>query len=170
MRRVRLVLFALFGATLAGCAAYRLGPTGGQNSGERSIQVNFFQNQTIEPRLVEAVAQALRRNLQQDGTYRLRSAGDADVIVNGVIIRYERVPISFQPTDVISVQDYEEKLIAKVTATERISGKVVLDREVTGRTIVSVGTDLASAERQAIPLLANDLARNATTYLTEGSW
>jgi Lipopolysaccharide-assembly len=170
MRLVRLVASALLGAALAGCAGYRLGPTGGQGSGERSIQVNFFKNQTIEPRLVEAVAQALRRNLQQDGTYRLRSGGDADLIVNGVIIRYERVPVSFQPTDVISVQDYEEKLIARVTATERISGKTVLDREITGRTMVSVGTDLPSAERQAIPLLADDLARNATTYLAEGSW
>ena len=50
------------------------------------------------------------------------------------------------------------------------SGKVVFDREVTGRTTVRVGSDLPSAERQAVPVLAEDFARNATTLLAEGTW
>jgi hypothetical protein len=33
-----------------------------------------------------------------------------------------------------------------------------------------VGTDLADAERQSLPLLAEDLARNVTVLLTEGTW
>ena len=61
-------------------------------------------------------------------------------------------------------------LTVKVTATERVGGKVVLDRDVTGRTTVRVGADLPSAERQALPLLADDFARNATTLLVEGTW
>jgi hypothetical protein len=53
---------------------------------------------------------------------------------------------------------------------ERLGGKKVLDREVSGRTTVRVGSDLASAERQAIPLLAEDLAKNITALLVEGAW
>jgi len=68
------------------------------------------------------------------------------------------------------VRDYQVTLMVKVTATERATGKVVLDREVSGRTTVRVGSDLPSAERQALPLLADDLARNATTLLVEGTW
>lgn len=155
---------------LWGCAGYRLGPVRPELTGGKSIQVNFFENKTLEPRLVEAVNHALRKTLQQDGSYKLNTTGDGDVIVNGALLRYERQGVSFQPNDILTVRDYQVMLIAKVTATERASGKVVLDREVTGRTTVRAGTDLSSADRQALPLLAEDLARKATSLLVEGTW
>lgn len=170
-RQVRLLLVAgAVVALLTGCAGYRLGPTGGQVSGAQSIFVALFQNQTIEPRLPEAVAHALRRTVQLDGTHRLSSSTDADLLMEGVLIRYERSPVAFQRSDILSVQEYEVRLIARVQVKERATGRKVLDREVTGRTAVSVGQDLTAAERQALPLLAEDLARNATTFLVEGAW
>ena len=153
-----------------GCAAYRLGPTNGAVAQARSVQVRFFQNQTQEPRLVEAVAAALRKTLQQDGTYRLSTQGDADVVVTGVITRFDRMGLSYQPTDVITARDYRVSLYARVTAIERMTGKTNLQREVIGRTTIRVGNDLASAERQAVPLLAEDLARNVTSLLVDGDW
>src|ERR1043165_2687288 len=41
------------GIGLTGCAGYHLGPTNGVRAGERSVQVNPFVNQTIEPRSEE---------------------------------------------------------------------------------------------------------------------
>ena len=38
-----------------GCAGYRLGPTNGLAAGEKSIQIIPFANQTMEPRLGDAV-------------------------------------------------------------------------------------------------------------------
>ena len=165
-----LFLVAGLALGLCGCAGYRLGPANPGLTRGKTVQVNFFGNKTLEPRLVEAVNHALRKSLQQDGTYKLNTRGDGDIIVNGAILRYERQGVSFQPKDILTVRDYQVTLMVKVTATERATGKVVLDREVTGRTTVRVGSDLPSAERQALPLLADDLARNATTLLTEGTW
>src|SRR5437667_9167667 len=165
-----LFLVAGLALGLCGCAGYRLGPANPGLTRGKTVQVNFFGNRTLEPRLVEAVNHALRKSLQQDGTYKLNTRGDGDIIVNGAILRYERQGVSFQPNDILTVRDYQVTLMVKVTATERATGKVVLDREVTGRTTVRVGSDLPSAERQALPLLADDLARNATTLLTEGTW
>ena len=85
-------------------------------------------------------------------------------------MRYERQGVSFQPNDILTARDYQVTLTVKVTATERAGGKVVVDREVTGRTTVRIGSDLASADRQALPLLADDFARKATTLLVEGTW
>jgi hypothetical protein len=169
---VSVAFFAALALILAacGCTGYRLGPVTAQTERGKSIQVNFFQNHTLEPRLVEAVNQALRKNLQQDGTYKLNTRGAGDIIINGVIVNYQRQGLSFQPTDTLTVRDYQITLVTKVTAVERGSGKVILDREVTGRTTVRSGTDLPSAERQALPLLADDLAKNATTLLVEGAW
>lgn len=155
---------------LPGCAGYKVGPTTGGPAGSRSIQVNLFQNATLEPRLIEAVGSALRKSLQQDGTYRLNTSGDGDIVVNGVITRFERAGVSYQPKDILTVRDFELRLVAHITAVDRSTGKTLLDREVAGRTTIRVGDDLPSAERQAFPVVADDLARNATSLLVDGSW
>jgi hypothetical protein len=155
---------------LAGCAGYQLGPVNGETAGEKSVQVVPFNNQTLEPRLGDAVTQALREQLQTDGTYHLaNSAGD--VVVSGVITGYSRQGLSFSSSDVLTASNYRVQVVALVTARDRETGKLLMDRKkVTGYTLVHVGTDLASAERQAMPLLAQDLAQRVTQQLTEGMW
>lgn len=155
---------------ITGCAGYKLGPTNGMPAGARSVQVNLFKNDTLEPRLIEAVAQALRKRLQQDGTYRLDTSGSGDLVVNGVITKFEREGISFQPNDVITVRDYSLSITAKITVRDRQSGKIVLDRDVTGKTTIRVGQDMASSQRQAVPMIADDLAGRATSLLVDGAW
>jgi hypothetical protein len=164
------LLAGIVGLIFNGCAGYRLGPTSGISAGAKSVQVNPFLNETMEPRLGEPLTQALRKSLQQDGAYRLRTAGDSDVVVSGVITAFSRSELSLQPNDLATVRDYTLYLTAQVKAVERASGKILLDKPVVGRTTVRVGTDLASAERQALPLLAEDLARKATMLLVDGSW
>jgi hypothetical protein len=163
--------FVLVTALMAftGCA-YRLGPSNGERAGGRSIQVNPFQNKTVEPRLIEAVSFALRRQLQQDGTYTLDTQNEGDIVVNGVIVSYERHSLSFQSRDVLTPRDYRLTIIAHVTARERASGKTLLDRRITGHSDIRIGPDLSSAERQALPLVAAELARSTTALLVDGSW
>ncbi|MCD6050266.1 MAG: hypothetical protein K0Q55_1669, partial [Verrucomicrobia bacterium] len=129
-----------------------------------------FQNKTGEPRLIEAVTQQLRKTLQQDGTFKLDTRGESDVVVTGTLVRYDRGGVTFQPSDIRTVRDYNVTVTAHVIARERSSGKVVLERMIAGRTTLRAGSDLASAERQTLPNLAEDLARNITTYLVDGSW
>src|SRR5688572_19337034 len=107
-RRSNLALlsFVIVLTFLMGCAGYRLGPTNGMPAGSRSVQVNLFENLTWEPRLTEPVATSLRRALQQDGTYRLATRGDADIIVEGTITEFDRSGLSFDPRDVLTVRDY----------------------------------------------------------------
>jgi hypothetical protein len=155
---------------VTGCAGYQLGPTNGERSGTRSVQINPFLNKTIEPRLSEWVTSSVRKQIQKDGTFRLNTHDEGDIIVTGTITAFDRSGISFQPTDVITPRDYWLSLIAHVTARERISGKVLLDRNVAGHTTMRVGADLSSAERQAAPLLADDLGRNITALLADGTW
>jgi len=163
-------LLCALAALLAGCAGYRLGPTGGQTAGTRSIQINPFVNQTIEPRLVEALTHALRKQIQQDGTFRLNTRNGGDIIVTGAILRYERESISVRSRDALTPRDYRITIVARVTARERATGKLLIDREVAGHTDVRAGADLFSAERQGIPLAAEFLATSATSLLADGPW
>ncbi len=169
---VRVTRAAVFAVVLAslGCAGYRLGPTGGLAPNARSVQIAFFENLTKEPRLVEAVSHAFRKRLQQDGTYRLETAGAGDLVVSGKLKRFTRNGISYTLGDVLQVQDYSLVLTAEVVVTERATGKVLLTREITGTSTIRVGNDLASGERQALPLIAEDLARRATTLIVDGTW
>jgi Lipopolysaccharide-assembly len=164
-----LLLIASIAILASGCAGYQLGPTAGP-AGETSVQINPFLNRTLEPRLTDAVALQLRKELQRDGAYRLASHDDGDIVVSGTITRYDRLEVSFEPNDVLTVRDYRLQLTAQIGAFDRRSGKVLLDQQVKGVTLVRVGTDLISSERQALPLLAEDLAKNVTRLLADGSW
>ncbi len=163
-------ILLLGAALLSGCAGYHLGPVNGAVAGEKSIEILPFNNQTLQPRLGDAVTQALRERLQTEGTYHLDTGGTADVVVTGVITRYHRVGVSYLNADVTTAQSFRINITAHVVARERATGKVLLDKDVTGYTLVSVGSDLASAERQAAPLLAEDLAQNISELITEGAW
>lgn len=154
---------------LTGCAGYKLGPTNGVEAGDKTIQLTPFANKTLEPRLGDAVTTAVRKRLQRDGTYHLATSGGADIIVTGVLTRYNRRELTFESHDVLTVKDYRVTVTAQVTAKSS-DGKVLFDKPVTGYTLVRVGNDLASSERQALPVLAEDLARNITELLVDGSW
>lgn len=170
-RLLKFFLPGLAALILAGCAGYHLGPVDGQMAGARSIEVRPFNNQTLEPRLGDAITQSLRERLQTDGTYRLSTkGGEGDVVVTGVVSTYNRTGLGFLSTDVATPEDFRVDVVAHVTARDRRSGKTILDKNVRGHTLVHIGNDLASAEREAMPLLAEDLAQNISELLTEGAW
>jgi len=170
MIRRPLPVLGLLVLLLAGCAGYKLGPTGGQTAGARSIQINPFVNRTIEPRLADALTHALRKQIQQDGTFKLNTANDGDIVVSGTITAYDRRALSLRARDALTPRDYRIVITARIVARERATGKTLLDREVTGRTDVRAGSDLFSAERQGIPQAAEFLASSATSLLADGVW
>jgi hypothetical protein len=155
---------------LSGCAGYKLGPTNGVVAREKTVQINPFADQTLQPRLADAVALQLRKELMRDGTYSLTTKNDGDIILSGSLLRYQRAEVSFASNDILTVRDFRLVLTAMVTARERFTGKVVFNQQVSGFTLIRVGADMTSAERQATPLLAQDLARNVTALLVDGSW
>lgn len=154
----------------AGCAGYRLGPTQGRTAGAQSIQVLPFHNQTLEPRLADPLTASLRKELQRDGTFRLETRDAGDIILSGTIVGYNRRGIAFQRRETRTARDYIISMTAHVTATERLTGRVLLDKRVSGQSMVRVGNDLTSAERQGIPLVADEFARNVTSLLANGDW
>ena len=155
---------------LAGCAGYRLGPVNGAVAGDKTVEVQPFNNLTFQPRLGEAVTQGLRERLQVDGTYRLATSEPGDLVITGVIRSYEPEGLGYLNRDSVTVQNYRVSVTAHVVVRDRASGKLVLDRDVKGHTRGNVGPDLARSERQAAPLLAADLAQNIVELLAEGAW
>jgi hypothetical protein len=170
MRLFNFLLPVLLVAVLTGCAGYHLGPTNGAKAGDQAVEVFPFNNQTLQPRLGDAVTQALRERFQTDGTFHLATSGPGDIVVTGVIHNYAREGMGYLSADTATPQEYRVGITVHVTARERKSGKLLLDKDVKGHTLVYIGADLASAERQARPQLGADLAQNIVELLAEGAW
>lgn len=170
MRALKFFLPALAAFALAGCAGYHLGPVMDETAGDKSVEVLPFNNQTLEPRLGDALTQALRERLQTDATYHLATHEDGDIVVTGVVRTYQRAALGYSSVDSVTPENYRIEVVVHVTARDKATGKVLLDRDVKGHTLVNIGPDLASSERQALPLVSEDLARNITELLTEGTW
>jgi hypothetical protein len=129
-----------------------------------------FENRTFEPRVTADLANALRAQLQQEGTYRLSRSDEADVVLTGEVLSIERDEESFSVRDTRILRDYRLEATAHARAVERGTGRVLLDRQVRGHTMLRIQEDVASAERQAMPLLMGNLARNITSLLVDGDW
>lgn len=170
MRALKFLLPALAAIMLAGCASYHLGPVMDGKAGDKAVEIFPFNNQTLEPRLGDAITQALRERLQTDATYHLATHGDGDIVVTGVVRQYRRQGLGYSSSDSVTPENYRIEITVHVTARDKSTGKAILDRDVKGHSLVNIGTDLASAERQALPLLSEDLARNVIELLAEGSW
>jgi hypothetical protein len=170
MRALIFSLPCLAAFFLTGCAGYHLGAVNGAVAGDKTIEVLPFNNQTLQPRFGDAVTQALRERLQVDDTYRLVTSSPGDVVVSGVIRAYEREGLGNLNKDAVTPQNYRIGATAHVVVRDRATGKLILERDIKGHTLVNLGLDFASSERQAAPLLAADLAQNIVAQITEGAW
>ena len=165
---IRVLFFAITLSFLTGCG-YTLGPTNGLTAREKNIQITPFLNRTLEPRLGDSLTTALRRSIQRDGTYHLSTHGDADIVVTGTITKYDRHELNFEPHDVLTVKDFRVNIEAKISARNVTTGTST-NWTATAYTLVRVGSDLTSSERQAQPDLADQLAKSVTDSLVNGSW
>ena len=170
MRLARNILAGTLLVVLCGCVGYHLGPSNGIHASEKTIRIMPVTNRTLEPRLGDAVTSALRKEIQRDGTFRLVTSGAADIVVTCELIRYDRNEVSFVPGDIVTARDYRVSLGARVNAKETSTDKTVLAREFTGNTLMRLGNDLPSVERQALPTLAADLSRQIAAAISDGTW
>ena len=164
------ILFVVLLVLASGCVSYRLGVANPLIPAGYSIQVGLFQNATSQPGLSESVNGSIRREIHRDGTFELADADDCEVLLTGNITTYRRSPVSFRPKDTLSVRDFDVELSTHVKVLEKSSGKLLVERVITSRTTVRLGDDLASAERQALPLLSSELAKRTVALLAEGGW
>jgi hypothetical protein len=163
-------LLLILAVVVGGCAGYKVGPTNGVPAGSRTVKFAPFVNKTLEPRVTEYLGNSLRKQLQQDGTYRLETSGSPDIMVTGEVTRLLRSILSYDPNDVLTPNEYQLTLEAHIRAININTGKTIVDNKVTGTTFIRVGNDEFSSERQAIPLLTDTLAHNAISMLVDGPW
>src|SRR3989442_4293211 len=96
--------FVLCAWLAAGCAGYHVGPV--SNAGYKSVAVPMFKNKTLIPQLEAQVTNGIIKRLQTDGTLRVESTEDADVVLVGEIVRYRREELRSSRNDSNEPREY----------------------------------------------------------------
>jgi len=163
----RLGILVTLALAAAGCLGYRVGPVSQPNY--RTVAVPIFQNETVNPQLETPVTAAIIKRLQADGLLQIEDVTEADLVVTGRIIQYERLALRSLQLDTGVTREYRIKITAEISARNKRDGTMVLENQkVTGSAETFIGEDQQSAEFQALPLVADDLARQVVGLLTEG--
>lgn len=161
-------LAALCCVLATGCMGYRVGPV--LHADYKSVAVPMFKNKTLRPQLEAQITNAIIKGLQADGTVRIESTDDADVVVTGTIVDYERQFLRSSRDNTDVAREYRIIITAEIEARNRRTGQLVVKPvKIKGQADTFTGSDLQSAEFQVLPLVADDLARQVVSLLVE-SW
>lgn len=169
--RLAPLFFCVVALVLAGgCTGYRLGSVGGAEiQGVRTIHIPMAINSSYYPNVHVDVTSAVIREFDRDGTLRTAQGSSADSELRIEIKEMDRTPRRNVQGDVQVTAEYSIELVAEITFLNRRLGTQVIKQEaVRGSSTFFVGSDLQEAERQAVPLAAEELARNIVMRIVEG--
>lgn len=175
MRPLSAVLLAAAIPILSGCAGYTVGPI--KPTVMKSVQtiaVASFKNDTLHPRVEVLVANAVIKQIQQDGTYQIADEKTADVILEGTIEGIDRRPSRSVRGNVLQTREFVTVIRARVRIYRRDTGVDLDTRLVTGTSNFfvtgsrTIAADVIQDERQAIPLAAEEMAVRLVSQISEG--
>jgi len=138
-----------------------------------TIAVPAFKNETLLPRLEAQTADAVAKQFQQDGTYRIESSDQADAIVEGTIVSVERLPMRVFSNNVLQTSEFELTVKVKYRVIERITGAVLMEGEAVGVTPFftesdRVNSDLVTNQNMNYPIAAQRMAEHLVSKVAEG--
>ena len=165
----KLFAAAFVGLLFNGCAGYHLGSVKpAYLSAVQSIAVPTFKNQTLEPRIESLVTGTVIKQFQQDGTYRIASEDNADAILKGEIIRISRIPSRSVRGNVLATREFALSVRLRYKLVDRDGKIIAAPAEAIGTSSFFVGSDVATDERQALPLATEEAAIHLVSQLSEG--
>lgn len=162
-------LFLIFAGCLTGCAGYALGPIPPTYmKGVHRVAVPVFKNTTIAPDIEALATTAVIKQIQQDGTYEVTGVDDADAVVVGTIAAVHRSKARSLIGNVLASSEFNLRVTIDFRIQKPGTGEILGQKNIDGVSSFFVGNDIASQERQAIPLAVEDVATQFTSYLSEG--
>ena len=140
--------------------------------GAKTIAVPTFENNTFEPSLEKIMTNDIRKEFLTQGRLELtHSTSDADLLLSGAIMRFERVPISFDPKRSVAIE-YRIKILLEVTLRDMASNEILWEDpmiETAAEYLVSEDTSTTRvAQDRAISEASRHLAQNLVTRVLEG--
>lgn len=183
-------LMVAVSTAMTGCAGYQMGavkPTPYKDIDR--IHVPTFKNDSLEPRTAAIVTNSVIKLLQEDGTYEITSREKADAVLEGTINRVERRQLRSAQLDTLRTTEMKLFIVVEWSLVDPNTGQKIayasardLDEtnvesssnlrqrpgRVVGQTIQFLDPNFQLSERNAIPLAAEDAAKQLVGQLANG--
>ncbi len=157
---------ALAALLLNSCAGYKLGSMLPPDI--QTVYVPTFINKTKEPLIEIDTTQKAIQEIQRDGSLKVASKESADAILQVTLTDYSLTPVRYDTQHTTQTKEYRLWLTANLVLKRAKDDKVIVDRPmVRGQAVFEVLGDLTSSKLIALPLAAQDLARNVIATCVE---
>ena len=170
MNPLRLVMLLFL---LGACANYRLGntPKTQETQDVRILYVPTASNETDESDVSAPVTNAVLQEIDRDGTFRHARKDESDAVLEITIKKIERSPIQQSVQQYLTTLQYQLTLIIEYRLYSLKNKKEAISRtEIRGDTTFFVQGDQTESQRQALPLAAQNAAKNLIANLTNRGW
>lgn len=187
-----LALICCASVTLSGCAGYQLGNNKPSSySGINNIFIPSFKNLTLEPRLSSLVTNAVLKEIQADGTYKVSNRANCDAVLVGIISDFTKTQLRAFRTNTLESRELRIQLVCDfyladpntgkritemrgdhdegfINSSEEEDGLAARQGRVYGTTIQVVDESFQVGERGTLAVAAGDLATQLVSQLSNG--
>ena len=159
----------LLAAGLCGCASYTWKSAVPEEY--RTVAVPIFENRTKDAELGPIAAQYTRRELQREGTFKLKRTGRAAIELQGAIVSAQRGALTYDRSLGTRANSYRYTVTVEISVIDKKNGKVLLDnRRYVAETSFLTQNDLLTGQRNAAARIGQDLGRQIVDDLVAWSF
>ena len=132
----------------------------------RTVAVPTFRNETNVTEAGPIASRQLLREIQREGTFAIRSQGNAAIEIQGVVKKAAGGVTGYDRRHGLRISAYELKVTCLITVVDKRRGALLLENvPFEGETTFTSGQDVSNAQRDAIGRALDDVARKVVDRL-----
>ena len=137
----------------------------------RTVTVPTFRNESNVSEVGALASRQILREFQREGTFKVRTSGEAAIEVQGVIKSVSPVVAAYNRRVGARVAAYNLSATAEISVIDKRKGKVLVDnRKYVANATFTAGQDRTTAVRDASGRLMDDLARQVVDDILNLKW
>jgi len=137
----------------------------------RTVCVPTFRNESDVTELGAVVSRQILREVQREGTFKIKREGDAAIEVQGIVKSAGETYSIGDRRSGARLYESVFEVVATVSVIDRANGKVLVDnRQYVAQTTYVINQDILTGQRNASGRAAEDLAMQIVDDLTSMQW
>ena len=137
----------------------------------RTVTVPTFRNESNVSEVGALASRQLLREFQREGTFKVRTSGEAAIEVQGVIKSVSPAMSAYNRRAGGRVAAYDLSATAEISVIDKRTRKVLVDnRKYVANATFTAGQDRTTAVRDASGRLMDDLARQVVDDILNLKW
>ena len=137
----------------------------------RTVTVPTFRNESNVSEVGALASRQFLREFQREGTFKVRTSGEAAIEVQGVIKSVSPAMSAYNRRAGGRVADYDLSATAEISVIDKRTRKVLVDnRKYVANATFTAGQDRTTAVRDASGRLMDDLARQVVDDILNLKW